>query len=252
MTERRLEPRDATGAPAPPRGFRPPSRRRARLAAGAVVAAVGIGGNVLLYTSLDDSVEVVQVVATIRQGEQVERADLRIVQVDLDETVPVVPADRIDLLVGQYARTFIAPGTLVVDVMVQPLPLVTEGQGVVAVEIRPTRVPRDLRERSRVFVVVVPEDDEEPLFVAEARVVSRSDTSGDGATGDVLSLSVEVAEADGPIIAAANDVRVVLLDPGVDPVTEALGDPAPIGSVPAVPAVTAPVTVPVTTVGGGG
>jgi hypothetical protein len=172
MTERRIEPRDAAGAPAAPRGFRPPSRRRARLAAGAVVAAVGIGGNVLLYTSLDDSVEVVQVVATIRQGEQVERADLRIVQVDLDETVPVVPADRIDLLVGQYARTFIAPGTLVVDVMVQPLPLVTAGQGVVAVEIRPTRVPRDLRERSRVFVVVVPEDDDEPLFVAEARVVS--------------------------------------------------------------------------------
>jgi hypothetical protein len=65
-------------------------------------------------------------------------------------------------------------------------------------------------------------------------------------------------------------VRVVLLDPGVDPVTEALGgvtgEPALTGSVPSatapaatVPAtapvtvpVTVPATVPVTTVGGGG
>jgi hypothetical protein len=225
-----MESRDSAGSPVTPRGFRPTSRRRARLAVGAVVAAIGIGGNVLLYTSLDDSIEVVQAVSTIRQGEQIQRSDLRVVEVDLDDTVPVVPADGIDQLVGQYARTFVAAGTLLVDVMVQPMPLVTPGQGVVAVEIRPTRVPRDLRERSQVFIVVVPDDDEAPLFVTEARVVSRSDTSGDGASGDVLSLSVEVTQADGPIIAAANDVRVVLLAPGVDPVTEASASATPTPS----------------------
>jgi hypothetical protein len=197
-----------------PRGFRPASRRRARLATGAVLAAIGIGGNVLLYTSLDDATEVVQAVATIRQGERIEASDLRSVEVDLDASVPVVPASQIDLLVGQYARTYIGAGALVIDVMLQPEPLITPGQGVVAVEIRPTLVPRDLRERSQIFVVVVPDDDTDP-FVTSGRVVGR--TEGD--SGDVLSLSVELSRADAPRVAAGDDVRVVLLEPGVDPVT---------------------------------
>lgn len=208
--------------PSAPRGFRPTSRRRARLAAGVVLAAIGIGGNVLLYTSLDDATEVVQAVTTIRQGEQIDASDLRIVEVDLDASVPVVPASQIDLIVGQYARTYIGAGALLIDLMVQPEPLITPGQGVVAVEIRPTRVPRDLRERSQIFVVVVPDDDDEPAFVTTGRVVGRTDAE----SGDVLSLSVELTRADAPIVAAGDDIRVVLLEPGVDPVTESGSAPA--------------------------
>lgn len=238
VIERGLDRRDAAPAPAAPRGFRPASRRRSRIAAGAVVAAIGIGGNVLLYTSLDDTIQVVQAADTIRQGEQIERGDLRIVDVELDDSVPVVRADQIDLLVGRYARTYIAAGTIVVDVMAQPSPLVTRGQGVVAVEIRPTRVPRDLRERSRVLVVVV-SDDDGGLFVTRGRVVSRSDLTG-GGDSDALSLSVEVAEADGPTVAAANDVRVVLLDPGIDMATEGAIESAAALDGAQVPATTEP------------
>ena len=127
------------------------------------------------------SVSVVQAVTTIRQGERIEAADLRVVEVDAADDVPVVPAERLTELVGQYARTYIGAGALLIDIMVQPSPLVTPGQGVVAVEIRPTRVPRDLRERSQVSVVVVPDDDDEALFVTTGRVVGRTDAeSGDG------------------------------------------------------------------------
>lgn len=214
---------------AAPRGFRPTSRRRARFAAGAVLAAIGIGGNVLLYTSLDDTTEVVQAVTTIRQGEQIGPSDLRVVEVEIDGSVPVVPAAQLDQLVGQYARTYIGAGTLMIDVMVQATPLVTPGQGVVAVEIRPTQVPRDLRERSQVLIVVVPDDDTEPPFVTTGRVVDRGDAD-DG--GDVVSLSVEVSQADAPRVAAGDDVRVVLLDPGVDPATEVAPASVPAVSVP--------------------
>jgi hypothetical protein len=205
-------------ADAEPRGFRPASRRRVRIATGVALAAVAIGGNVLVYSALDDTTEVLQVVRNVRAGDAITSDDLRVVEVDLDPTVPVVEADDIGLVVGRYARVFIASGTLMVPQLVQSAPLVTVGAGVVAVEVRPSRVPSGLVERSRVMLVVVPDDADVDPFVTTGRVVARG-TDVDGVSG-VAALSVEVAEADAARVAAADDVRVVLLDPGVDPATE--------------------------------
>ena len=219
MTDRRSTPTALEASSgSEPRGFRPGSRRRARVAAGAALAAVAIGGNVLVYSSLDDKTEVLQVVRNVRAGEVVTGDDLRVVEVDLDPTVPVVEADQIGLVVNQYARVYIASGSLMVQQLVQPNPLVTAGAGVVAVEIRPTRVPSGLRERSQVMIVVVPENNDEQLFVTTGRVVARGNES-DTVTG-LFGLSVEVAEADAPRVAAGNDVRIVVLDPGRDAATE--------------------------------
>lgn len=204
-------------APAVPRGFRPASRRRARIAAGAFLAAVAVAGNLLVYSSLDHKTEVLQVVRDIPAGEVVTAGDLRVVTVDVDATVPTVAPDDIATVVNQYARVHIAAGTLMVGVLVQSTPLVTAGQGVVAVEIRPTHVPAGLRERSRVMLVVVARDGSTGL-VTEGRVVARGD--GSGSSDNVMALSVEVAQDDAAAIAAADDVRVALLDPGADPALE--------------------------------
>jgi hypothetical protein len=215
MTERR--PVDRPTEPADrsePRGFRPASRRRSRVAAGAILAAIAIGGNLLLYASLDDQAEVLQLVRNVRAGELVTSEDLRIVEVDLDPTVPAVAADDIALVVNRYARVYLPSGTLIFDQLVQPTPLVTDGAGVVAVEIRATRIPAGLSTRSQVLLVVV-EDGSSELFVTDGRVVRR------GAEGDEGgALSVEVAVEDAPRVAAADDVRVVLIEPGIDPATE--------------------------------
>ncbi len=242
MTERRPDrpggalPAPTPGGGAPPRGFRPASRRRARIAAGAALAAVGIGGNVLLYTSLDDTTEVLQLTANVRAGQRIEATDLRVVEVELDATVPVVTADQVGGIVGQYASVYIAAGTLMVDVLVQPDPLVTAGQGVVAVEIRPTLVPDGVLERSRVEIVVT-DDNQEPVFITEGRVVSV--VAADADASDIGSMSVEVNQADAPRIAASDRVRIVLIDPGVDPALPAAGPPADT-AVPARPAATTP------------
>jgi hypothetical protein len=201
---------------AEPRGFRPASRRRSRIAAGAVLAAVAVGGNVLLYTSLDDKTEVLQLVRDVRAGEVVTGADLRIVEVDLDPTVPAVAAADIGLVANQYARVFLPAGSLIFDQLVQPTPLVTEGAGVVSVEIRPTQIPAGLTTRSQVLLVIVPDDGAE-LFVTSGRVV-RHGGADDG--GGVAALSVEVAVEDAPTVAAADDVRVVLVEAGIDAATE--------------------------------
>ena len=61
--------------PAAPRGFRPASRRRARIALGVVIAALAVGGNLLVYSSLDHKTEVLQVVRDIPAGELVAASD---------------------------------------------------------------------------------------------------------------------------------------------------------------------------------
>lgn len=218
MTDRRPADQPVQSAePAEPRGFRPASRRRTRIAAGAVLAAIAVGGNVLLYTSLDDQTEVLQLVRDVRAGEIVTSEDLRIVEVELDSTVPVVPAENIALVVNQYARVYLPSGSLIFDQLVQSFPLVSEGAGVVAVEIRPTQVPAGLTTRSRVLLVVVPEGDAE-LFVTEGRVVRHG--VGDASEATSAALSVEVSVEDAPAVAAADDVRVVLVEAGVDAATE--------------------------------
>jgi hypothetical protein len=169
-----------------------------------------------VYSSLDHKVEVLQVVRDIPAGELVTADDLRVVAVDVDSTVPTVAPDEIGSVVNQYARVHIAAGSLIVDVFVQPRPLVALGQGVVAVEIRPSHVPAGLRERSRVMLVVV--DNGTPGLVTEGRVVSGGDASA--SSENVMALSVEVRHEDAAAIAAADDVRVALLDPGVDPALE--------------------------------
>jgi hypothetical protein len=210
MTERRPATQVASGERAEPRGFRPASRRRARIAGGAALAAVAVGGNVLVYSSLDDTTEVVQAVSNIRPGDVVTSDDLRIVEVDLDSTVPVVRADEIGLVVNQYARTYIASGSLVIPEFVQSTPLVAPGRSVIALEVRPTQVPANVRERSRVELVVV--SDGAPGMRAEGRVVDLGSSSNDSATG-VFPLSVELPADVAADFAAAEQVEVVLLDP---------------------------------------
>lgn len=212
---------DSSSTSGEPRGFRPTSRRRARIALGAALAAVAIGGNLLVYSSLDDTTGVLQVVRNVRAGEMITSADLRVVEVDVDPTVPTVASDQIGLVVDQYARVYITSGSLMVPQLVQPNPLVSAGTSVVAVEIRPTRVPSGLRERSRVMIVVLPSNSDDDVFVTTGRVVARGD-GADNVTG-VFGLSVEIPEADAARVAAGDDVRVAVLDPGTDPASEAVG-----------------------------
>lgn len=214
-----LASRNESAAPVAPRpvegkGFRPGSRRRARIAGGAALAAAAIGGNVLLYASLDDRTEVLQVVSDVRAGELVTADDLRVVEVDLDPSVPVVRADDIGLIANRYARVHIASGTLAVPVLVQDTPLVTAGSAVVAIELRPTLVPAEIRERSLLELIVVDSDGGE--LRTTGRAVTRP-AEVDGVTA-LLSMSVELDAGVAPDVAAADEVRVVLLDPGADPV----------------------------------
>ncbi len=196
------------------RGFRPTPRRRARIAAGLALASVAVGGNVLIYSSLGDKVAVVQITSDVRAGEPISAAQVRVVEVALDPTVPFVAGADLAAVIGQHARVHLASGTLLAGHLIQPVPLVSPGTSVVAIEISPSRVPAGLRERSRVALVLVA-DDRTGLVTVEGRVVARDD--GDDRSTDRAALSVEIPSDQAPAIAASDDVRLVLLDPGIDP-----------------------------------
>jgi hypothetical protein len=208
MTDRPI----SSGTTTAGHGFQPAARRRNRIALGVLLAAVAIGGNVLVYSGLRHADPVVQVTRDVPAGTQLTVDMLRIVDVDADPTVNLVAGDRLDQLVGSYARVRLVSGSLVTDEALQPSPLVTAGNAVVAIQVDEGALPIGVRERVPVVLVIPGES--EPTSI-DGRVVGLP-TDTKSALG-VQSLSVEVASADAARIAAADDVRVVLVEPREDP-----------------------------------
>ena len=159
MTDLRTRPADATGgsaesAPREDGAFRPSSRRRNRIAAGVALAAAAIAGNVLVYSSLDDKESVVQVVSDVPAGERITPQMLRTIDVQIDDSVAVVPAAQIDTIVGSYAKVRLVSGALVTTPALQSEPLVGPGSSVVAIQLDEGGIPVGLRERVLVDVVI--------------------------------------------------------------------------------------------------
>jgi hypothetical protein len=187
------------------------------------LAAIAVGGNVLVYASLDSKEPVVQAVRDIPAGEQLTDDMFRTVDIDADPTVNLIDGDRLESLVGSYARVRLVAGSLVTPESIQASPLVTPGNSVVAIQVTDGSLPIGLRERVAV-VLVVPADrvsDEAESTSIPGQVVGLP-TATSSALG-LLSLSVEVAAGDAATVAAAEDVRVVLVeppppDPGVAPI----------------------------------
>jgi hypothetical protein len=151
------------------------------------------------------------VVRDVPAGEQITPDVLRTVDVHADSTVNLVPGSRLDSLVGSYAKVRLVSGSLVTAEATQAEPLVAPGSAVVAIQVPEGTLPVGLRERVPV-VLVVPRGPgaTEPVTI-DGQVVGLP-TPTDSALG-VESLSVEVARGDAATVAAADDVRVVLVEP---------------------------------------
>jgi len=197
------------------RGFRPATRRRNRIAAGVALAAVAVGGNLLVYANLDSSEPVVQAVLDVPAGARITADMLRTVDVDVDSTVNVVNADRLDSLIGTYAKVRLVAGSLVTSQSIQTSPLVTPGSSVVAIQVAEGALPSGLRERVPILLVMPGRADDANVVSVPGRVVGLPVETA-SALG-MRSLSVEVDAADATTVAAADDVRVVLVEPSTDP-----------------------------------
>ena len=196
-------------------GFRPSSRSRARIAVGTVLLLVAVGAVLLVFSTADKRVAVLQVVRDLPAGAQIGAADVRTIELSTDPSLAVIKATDIASVVGQYAKVRIVTGGLLAAGLLQPEALVAPGSAVVAVTIPSGELPAGLRERSQVQIVIPAIGGGTSSLSVVGRVVGLPEAP-DAVTGE-LSISFEVAAADAVVVARANRVRVVLLDPGVDP-----------------------------------
>lgn len=196
-------------------GFRPSSRSRARIVVGTVLLLVAVGAVLLVFSTADKRVAVLQVVRDLPAGAQIGAADVRTIELSTDPSLAVIKATDIASVVGQYAKVRIVTGGLLAAGLLQPEALVAPGSAVVAVTIPSGELPAGLRERSQVQIVIPAIGGGTSSLSVVGRVVGLPEAP-DAVTGE-LSISFEVAAADAVVVAGANRVRVVLLDPGVDP-----------------------------------
>ena len=159
-------------------------------------------------------------VRDVPAGEQLTADMLRTVDVDADSTVNLVAGERLDSLVGTYAKVRLVSGSLLTAEALQSGPLVSAGSSVVAIQVGEGTLPIGVRERAAITLVIP--GDTGPTSI-DARVVGLP-----VATSSVLgveSLSVEVDADDAATVAAADDVRVVLVEPNDDPASPPDGGP---------------------------
>lgn len=202
------------------RGFRPAARSRVRIAAGTLLSLVAIGAILIVFSTVDKRVPVLQLVRDVPAGAQIADGDLRVLEVSADASLATVAAADRALVVGSFAKVRLIAGSLLTGPALQSAPLVSPGRSVVAVTVPAGEVPSGMRERSRVRVVIPADPGTEgaPALAPEGRLVGLPG-SPDSITG-AMSVSIELDEDDAVQVASATRVRLVLRDPGVDEASE--------------------------------
>jgi hypothetical protein len=186
-----------------------------RVAGGALLSLIAVGVVLLVFSTADKRVPVLQVVHDLPAGTQVTAADVRSIELSTDPSLAVVKAVDIASVVGQYTKGRIVSGGLLQAGLLQAAPLVAPGAAVLAVTVPSGELPAGLRERSQVQIVIPPAGAELAVPPIAGRVIGLP-TEPDSVTGQ-MSVSLEVAAADAVTVAGAAKVRVVLLEPGLDP-----------------------------------
>ncbi|MGD9792055.1 MAG: SAF domain-containing protein [Acidimicrobiia bacterium] len=185
------------------------ARARGRLGLGALIVAVGVLLNLAIYRGVNDRSPVLQLDRDVPAGEQITVDDFRVVDIGSDDSFRAVPSGELNAVVGTYAKVRLVAGALLARETLQAAPLVAAGASVIAMTVPAGEVPIGLRERSRINVVIIGSD---RTSTSVAGLVVGLPTKA-AATGQV-SVSIELAVPDASSVAAAEKVRLVLLDPG--------------------------------------
>lgn len=192
------------------------------IALGVILVLVGALAFGLMLQSAGDRTSVVVASRDIDPGQQIERADLRVVDLAVDGEAAFVTAAERDRLVGQVATSRIPAGSVLnrdqfaADSGLEP------GQVVIGVPLGPGGVPvPDLRVGDRVRLLETAaegeeesDDANEPLGTADVYLVTP------GSQPDVTFVSLAVTDdlAQGVADAAASQrLRLVLVPAGEGP-----------------------------------
>ncbi|MEU4217169.1 SAF domain-containing protein [Actinoplanes sp. NPDC026623] len=209
----------ANGAAPPARG--PALRRHVSplriLLAVVLILSFALAGAVVA-DRIDTRLPVMATVRAIDAGQVITEADLAVVRVAAESTVTTVPETDRGSVVGRTAAVPLVAGALLSPAQLGAAAWPPKGQSVVAVGVKPGRLPSGVTPGSHVLILIVPTataagtGSTPPVVQAEATVWSleeAKDQSGDTA------VSLLIAAADGRRLASVvGDVTLVQLGVG--------------------------------------
>ncbi|PUA79470.1 hypothetical protein C7S10_19050 [Nocardioides currus] len=165
--------------------------------AAALMAAGGLGV-AYLFTSVNDTQEVLVVSSDIKRGETIDAGDLKVVRLSVDPALSPVAGSREADIEGSRAAVDLWAGTMLTEQAITENLVPGEGESLVGISLAPGQMPAEpLFSGDTVRVVTTPGDqgevtDEEPVTI-EAVVVSVSRVEETGET--VVDVSVPEREA---------------------------------------------------------
>ncbi|MCA0296579.1 MAG: SAF domain-containing protein [Actinobacteria bacterium] len=191
------------------------ARRNLRWMAVGVLAICLSGlGAALLYGNLSNAQTVITVKRTVYRDQVITAADLGVTSAVPASGVEVVPADRIDEVVGQAALYDLAEGSLL-SPRAYGAPVVEVGSVRLGLRLAAGRLPSaPMPPGTEVLLVPVGRDGGEPPAGASiaGRIATSASVLPDGAS--IVDVSVASAEAERVARLAAADQLVVVRLPG--------------------------------------
>lgn len=209
------EPRLKTAAAHSPNGAAlKPKRRWWLIVGGLLLVLVFSGIFAVIQLGGDARVQVLAVARPIAAGHAITAEDLRIVGVVPDPSTPLVRATDASTVIGRSTAIPLAEGTLLTESQLGPSAWPASGQAVVAVALKPGRVPIGLAPGSHVRVVSVAKEGDAAAPSAGAVSVAASVvgvTAGvDGSGTSVVSLLLSQEDAT-KVAGAGSELALVLV-----------------------------------------
>jgi hypothetical protein len=193
------------------------SKARLLLAVGLVLVCALAG--VVVAQRVDVRVPVLAAARAISAGQTVTAADVMTVKVAVEAGVATVPASQISTVVGQVAAVPLVVGTLLSAAQFAGPAWPGSGEAVIAVPVKPGRLPSGLPAGARVTVLVVPtgtpggagggQGGQPQVEKATATVVSAEPATDQSGT-TVVTLVLSAADAT-RIASTGGDVALVRL-----------------------------------------
>ncbi|QAY63194.1 hypothetical protein ET495_08025 [Xylanimonas allomyrinae] len=217
MSETTTRQRSSSGAPAPApvKAVPPPGMRRrpAVLIAGLTLVAVGVVSGWMVWSRDDTTIEVLAARDGIERGQVIASDDVAVARIPSDLGWAVVPASRLDDVVGKRAAVDVAAGTSISADAVTDIQVPADGYSIVGVELSSKQAPgMGLRVGDRVTVVVTPSAATEASDVPASTPAEVAGVSMSVETGNTV-LDLLVPQAQSALLAArvaTGDFAVVL------------------------------------------
>jgi SAF domain-containing protein len=187
-----------------------PRRRRGRIAAGVTLVIVSGWLAAVIFLSVGSRREVLAVADSVDQFDELAESDFRVVRVAADTDVDLVPADRLDELVGSVAATDLGEGSLLTEgqLLDPEEALVGANEATVGTVLAPAAAPANLASGAQVEIVIRPGAGSEGAAQTLRGWVLEVGDSEETQTGGRRVTLVVSADAAAVVSAAAAEERV--------------------------------------------